>query len=147
MLLIFCAGYAYDNINPWRPRHDQVIRRILEAGLVETWKKRTWIRMKREYQEELKRTGKEGIKFDIKPLISAITLDDFQVNLTISLFIYLSNKESKVLEYISNVHFCTYQHKGCVLSWWFDAWVQFDCLSYGNNLVRVLQYFTREARW
>ena len=48
--------------------------------------------MKREYQEELKRTGKEGIKFDIKPLISAITLDDFQVNLLIPLLIDLTNK-------------------------------------------------------
>ena len=36
--------------------------------------------MKEEYQEELKRTGEKGIEFDIKPLISAITLDDFQVN-------------------------------------------------------------------
>ena len=44
--------------------------------------------MKREYQEELKRTGKEGIKFDIKPLISAITLDDFQVRQAILLYIY-----------------------------------------------------------
>ena len=35
--------------------------------------------MKEEYQEELKRTGDEGIKFEFKPLISAITLDDFQV--------------------------------------------------------------------
>ena len=38
------------------------------------------MRMKEEYQEELKRTGEKGIEFDIKPLISAITLDDFQVN-------------------------------------------------------------------
>ena len=58
---------------------DQVIRRILEAGMIEKWKERTWYRMKDEYQEELKKNGEEGIKFDIPPLTSAITLDDFQV--------------------------------------------------------------------
>ena len=83
-------GYAYDLVNPWRPRHDQVIRRILEAGLIEKWKERTWFRMKEEYQEELKRTGEEGIKFDIKPLISAITLDDFQV------YLFVTNKTRPV---------------------------------------------------
>ena len=82
-------GYAYDLVNPWRPRHDQVIRRILEAGLIEKWKERTWWRMKEEYQEELKRTGAEGIKFNIKPLISAMTVNDFQVYLpTLMLFQY-----------------------------------------------------------
>ena len=73
------SGYAYYIINPWRPRHDQVIRRILEAGFIEQWKKRAWVRMREEYLEDLKRTGDKGIIFDIKPLISAITVDDFQV--------------------------------------------------------------------
>ena len=73
-------GYAYYIINPWRLRHDEVIRRILEAGLIEQWKRRAWIRMKEEHQTELRIKGKEGIKFDIKPLISEMTMNDFQVN-------------------------------------------------------------------
>ena len=60
---------------------DQIIRRILEAGMIEKWKKRTWYKMKEEDQKALKREGKEKIKFDIKPLVSAITLDDYQVRL------------------------------------------------------------------
>ena len=40
--------------------------------------------MKEEYQEDLRKTGKKGIDFNIKPLISAITIDDFQVYGTIS---------------------------------------------------------------
>ena len=73
-------GYAYYIINPWRVRHDEVIRRILEAGLIEQWKRRAWIRMKEEHQNELRIKGEEGIKFDIKPLISEMTMNDFQVN-------------------------------------------------------------------
>ena len=76
-----CKGYGYYIVNPWRPRQDEVVRRMLEAGLIPKWMERTWYRMKEEYQEELKRTGDEGIKFEFKPLISAITLDDFQVRL------------------------------------------------------------------
>ena len=73
-------GYAYYIINPWRLRHDEVIRRILEAGLIEQWKRRAWIRMKEEHQNELRIKGEEGIKFDIKPLISEMTMNDFQVS-------------------------------------------------------------------
>ena len=76
-----CKGYGYYIVNPWRPRQDEVVRRMLEAGLIPKWMERTWYRMKEEYREELKRTGDEGIKFEFKPLISAITLDDFQVRL------------------------------------------------------------------
>ena len=36
--------------------------------------------MKEEHQTELRIKGKEGIKFDIKPLISEMTMNDFQVN-------------------------------------------------------------------
>ena len=79
IFLIYCKGYGYYIVNPWRPRQDEVVRRMLEAGLIPKWMERTWYRMKEEYQEELKRTGDEGIKFELKPLISAITLDDFQV--------------------------------------------------------------------
>ena len=79
IFLIYCKGYGYYIVNPWRPRQDEVVRRMLEAGLIPKWMERTWYRMKEEYQEELKKTGDEGIKFEFKPLISAITLDDFQV--------------------------------------------------------------------
>ena len=51
--------------------------------------------MKEEYQEELKRTGDEGIKFEFKPLISAITLDDFQVCVAGLYFSYYKNKYTK----------------------------------------------------
>ena len=80
-------GYAYYIINPWRLRHDEVIRRILEAGLIEQWKRRAWIRMKEEHQNELRIKGEEGIKFDIKPLISEMTMNDFQVNFSYSTFL------------------------------------------------------------
>ena len=73
------SGYAYYLINPWRFRHDQVIRRILEAGFIEKWKERVWYRMREEYQEDIKNGVEERIDFNIKPLISAITMDDFQV--------------------------------------------------------------------
>ena len=79
IFVIYCKGYGYYIVNPWRPRQDEVVRRMLEAGLIPKWMERTWYRMKEEYQEELKKTGDEGIKFEFKPLISAITLDDFQV--------------------------------------------------------------------
>ena len=36
--------------------------------------------MKEEHQSELRIKGEEGIKFDIKPLISEMTMNDFQVN-------------------------------------------------------------------
>ena len=72
-------GYAYYSINPWRPRHDEIIRRMVESGLVEKWKEQTWYRMKTEYQEELRRTGQEPIKFEFKPLVFAMSLDAFQV--------------------------------------------------------------------
>ena len=36
--------------------------------------------MKEEHQNELRIKGEEGIKFDIKPLISEMTMNDFQVN-------------------------------------------------------------------
>ena len=36
--------------------------------------------MKEEHQTELRIKGEEGIKFDIKPLISEMTMNDFQVN-------------------------------------------------------------------
>jgi hypothetical protein len=41
-------GWGFHKFNPWRERFDQVIRWTLEAGLVEHWKQRTWVRMKQE---------------------------------------------------------------------------------------------------
>ena len=35
--------------------------------------------MKMDYQEELKRTGSDGIKFNIKPLVEALGMDAYQV--------------------------------------------------------------------
>ena len=92
MLISIQKGYAYYIINPWRLRHDEVIRRILEAGLIEQWKRRAWIRMKEEHQNELRIKGEEGIKFDIKPLISEMTMNDFQV----SFFNNLQDNEIKL---------------------------------------------------
>ena len=77
-------GYAYYIVNPWRPRHDEVIRRMLEGGFIDKWKERTWYGMKMAYQEELKSTGAEGIKFDIKPLVEALAMDSYQVSIILS---------------------------------------------------------------
>ena len=33
------------------------------------------------YQEELKSTGAEGIKFDFKPLVEALAMDSYQVSI------------------------------------------------------------------
>ena len=93
MLISIQKGYAYYIINPWRLRHDEVIRRILEAGLIEQWKRRAWIRMKEEHQNELRIKGEEGIKFDIKPLISEMTMNDFQV----SFFNNLQDNEIRIM--------------------------------------------------
>ena len=72
-------GYAYYIVNPWRPRHDEIIRRMLEGGFINKWKEQTWYGMKMDYQEELKRTGADGIKFNIKPLVNPLAMDSFMV--------------------------------------------------------------------
>ena len=36
--------------------------------------------MKMDYQEELKRTGADGIKFNIKPLVNPLAMDSFMVS-------------------------------------------------------------------
>ena len=76
------SGFGFYIINPWRPRIDQVIRRILEAGMIEKWKERAWYRMKEEHQRGLEESGEEGIHINIKPLIAPLTMDDFQVDFT-----------------------------------------------------------------
>ena len=56
---------------------------MLEGGFIDKWKERTWYGMKMAYQEELKSTGAEGIKFDFKPLVEALAMDSYQVYITL----------------------------------------------------------------
>ena len=74
-------GWAFYLINPWRPRIDEIIRRVLEAGMIEKWKERTWYRMKEEHRKVLQDNQEKAITFDIKPLIAALSMDDFQVRI------------------------------------------------------------------
>ena len=53
---------------------------MLEGGFIDKWKERTWYGMKMQYQEELIRSGAEGIKFDMKPLVNPLAMDSFQVS-------------------------------------------------------------------
>jgi len=49
--------------------------------MVDKWKERTWYRMKAEHLKQLQDNQDKAIQFDIKPLISALTMDDFQVQI------------------------------------------------------------------
>lgn len=67
-------GWAFYKFNPWKKRFNQVLRRIIEAGLVEHYKYDTWLRMKKEYIE----SDEAKIEIIERPLASGLTLDDLQ---------------------------------------------------------------------
>ena len=70
---------------------------MLEGGFIDKWKERTWYGMKMAYQEELKSTGAEGIKFDFKPLVEALAMDSYQVYITLFQNINIDNTSSNNL--------------------------------------------------
>ena len=45
----FITGWAFQPSNPWRKEFDTVIRMMIEAGLVDHYKRKTFLRMKREF--------------------------------------------------------------------------------------------------
>lgn len=66
-------GWGFYKFNPWRAKFDHLIEKHIEAGLIEEWKWRTWVRQK---EEALAR----GDKIDYKeiPAIAPLSLDDMQ---------------------------------------------------------------------
>ena len=70
----FITGWAFQPSNPWRKQFDTVIRMMIEAGLVDHYKRKTFLRMKREYLE----SDKEKISFIEPPLVAPMIMDDLQ---------------------------------------------------------------------
>ncbi len=63
-------GWGFYKFNPWRERFDEVIQRMLQAGLIDLWKKRTWERMKER--------EKFPIQLETKSATEPLVLDDLQ---------------------------------------------------------------------
>ena len=77
-------GWAFFKFNPWRARFDEEIRRHMEAGLVDLWKWRVWVHQKEDALIKVTTqlvTLHQGtnIAFEEPPAITALTLDDIQV--------------------------------------------------------------------
>ena len=70
----FITGWAFQPSNPWRKQFDTVIRMMIEAGLVDHYKRKTFLRMKREFLE----SDKEKISFIEPPLVAPMIMDDLQ---------------------------------------------------------------------
>lgn len=66
-------GWAFFKFNPWRATFDKEIQKHLEAGLVDLWKWRVWVKQKEEAL--LKGTN---IAFDEPDATAPLTLDDVQ---------------------------------------------------------------------
>jgi len=66
-------GWAFHKFNPWRKKFDEIIQRHIEAGLIDEWKWRTWVRYKKGKVE-----AGDVIDYKETPAISALTLDDMQ---------------------------------------------------------------------
>lgn len=66
-------GWGFFKFNPWRGKFDRLIERHMEAGLIEEWKWRTWVRQK----EEALARG-DQIDYVEIPVIASLTLDDMQ---------------------------------------------------------------------
>ena len=67
-------GWAFYKFNPWRKRFDQVLRRMIEAGLVDHYKFKVWQRMKKEFLE----SDEEKLIFEERPIASPLSIDDLQ---------------------------------------------------------------------
>ena len=70
----FLIGWAFYKFNPWKARFNQVLRRMLQAGLVDHYKFETWQRMKKEYME----SDEPKLEFKERPIASGLSLDDMQ---------------------------------------------------------------------
>ena len=65
-------GWGFHRFNPWRERFDVVIQNVLQAGLVDHWKQKTWIRMKEEQSTGDKDPGE-------RDPMAPLGMDDLQV--------------------------------------------------------------------
>ena len=68
-------GWGFYKINPWRERFDYVIRKCIEAGLIDRWKFNTWVQMKEVHESE---NPDQQVVFTDDSKISALSLDDLQ---------------------------------------------------------------------
>ena len=68
------TGWAFQPSNPWRKEFDNVIRMMTEAGLVDHYKRKTFLRMKREFLE----SEDEKIIFVEPSLVAPMIMDDLQ---------------------------------------------------------------------
>ena len=66
------SSFHYHRFNPWRERFDEVIQNVLQAGLVDYWKQKTWIRMKEEQSTGDKDPGE-------RDPMAPLGMDDLQV--------------------------------------------------------------------
>ena len=66
-------GWGFHRFNPWRERFDVVIQNVLQAGLVDYWKQKTWIRMKEEQSTGDKDPGE-------RDPMAPLGMDDLQVS-------------------------------------------------------------------
>ena len=66
-------GWGFHRFNPWRERFDVVIQNVLQAGLVDHWKQKTWIRMKEEQSTGDKDPGE-------RDPMAPLGMDDLQVS-------------------------------------------------------------------
>merc|ERR1712113_1332178 len=66
-------GWAFHKFNPWREKFDEYIQWHIEAGLIDEWKWRTWVRQKVETIE-----SGDTVDYREKPVISPLTMDDMQ---------------------------------------------------------------------
>ena len=63
--------WALNKFAPWHRQFDQVIIRMVEAGLIRKWKLRTWNRMKRD-------SDQEPVAFTNPPAAQPLTLNTLQ---------------------------------------------------------------------
>ena len=63
--------WALNKFAPWHRRFNQVIARMVEAGLIKKWKLQTWSRMKEN-------SGQEPVAFINPPAAEPLTLDTLQ---------------------------------------------------------------------
>ena len=67
-------GWTFYKFNPWKGKFNNFLRKTIEAGLIDYYKDKTFARERQlHYQSD-----KEQIKFNKKPLISALSTDDLQ---------------------------------------------------------------------
>ena len=88
-------GWAFYKWNPYRNRFNQVLRKLLEAGLVQHYKLETWYGMRKEYLE----SDEEKTEYFIRPTISPMNMDDLQGSFYIGGMILALSLVTFMLEY------------------------------------------------